>query len=419
MNNKHTSTIEDTLGCSKSRCYGDRNLRFFCTSPGSTSKAGGGCQLLTPLKLIAARPLRLGQVLLTTFFLFLLGNAGAVTAVETIAFTETQTDTQPTKRSVVAEVLVEAQDGGVMLLSDDGRIWMVQPEQIVSRFSDDEPLSPINDDAMAERMLKELPSGFSVYRTANYLVIHNTDESHVRQVATLFEQLYRVFFAYWKNQGWELDEPKFPLVALVLADHESFIDHAGGEIGDTANSLIGYYHLSSNRMTTFNVPNWERNIATIIHEATHQLAYNCGLQRRFADNPMWVSEGLAMFFEAPDRRNSRGWRGIGNVNRVNLKRWKQYVPRRPEESLATLLADDDRFRSPATASDAYAEGWALTYFLIKTMRDEYVEYMRTLSEGKPLVEQSERERIATFEKAFGMNLVEMDRKFTLYMRRVR
>ena len=46
-------------------------------------------------------------------------------------------------------------------------------------------------------------------------------------------------------------------------------------------------------MTTFNVPDWERNVATIIHEATHQLAYNSGMQRRYADNPMWVSEGLA------------------------------------------------------------------------------------------------------------------------------
>ncbi|WP_390622334.1 DUF1570 domain-containing protein [Novipirellula aureliae] len=356
----------------------------------------------------------------TIFFISLIGEAIPATAVENIVFTEPAVgDAQSIERSVVAEVLVEAQDGGVMLLSDDGRIWMVQPEQIIRRSSNNEALSPIDDNTMAERMLKELPSGFSVYRTANYLVIHNTDENHVRQVATLFEQLYRVFFAYWNNQGWKLNEPRFPLVALVLANHDAFIDHAGAEIGDTANSLIGYYHLSSNRMTTFNVPDWERNIATIIHEATHQLAYNCGLQRRFADNPMWVSEGLAMFFEAPDRRNSRGWRGIGNVNQVNLKRWKQYVPKRPEESLATLLADDDRFRSPATASDAYAEGWALTYFLIKTMRDEYVDYMRTLSEGKPLVEQNERERIATFEKAFGMTLVEMDKKFTLYMRRVR
>ena len=33
----------------------------------------------------------------------------------------------------------------------------------------------------------------------------------------------------------------------------------------------------------------ERTVATIIHEATHQLAFNSGLQVRFADNPLVVA----------------------------------------------------------------------------------------------------------------------------------
>ena len=235
----------------------------------------------------------------------------------------------------------------------------------------------------------------------------------------LFEQLYKNFFTYWKNQRWNLPKPEFPLVALVLRDHNAFLRHARGEIGDTADSVIGYYHLGSNRMTTYNVPNTERNVSTIIHEGTHQLAYNCGMQTRFADNPMWVSEGLATFFEAPDRRNPAKWRNIGRVNPVNLQRWRKYRPSRPSESLATLLADDDRFRNAATGSDAYGEGWALTYFLIKTRRPQYVNYLRKLSEGRPLAERTQRERIEMFESAFESTLVELDKAFLTYMRRVR
>jgi hypothetical protein len=134
---------------------------------------------------------------------------------------------------------------------------------------------------------------------------------------------------------------------------------------------------------------------------------------------MWVSEGLATFFESPDLRNPGRWRSIGRVNQVNLMRWRKYIGNRPQESLTTLLADDTRYRNPASAQDAYAEGWAMTYFLIKTRRSEYVDYLKALSEGKPLAERTQRERIDMFENAMKTTLVEIDKDFVDYMRRVR
>lgn len=322
-------------------------------------------------------------------------------------------------RVVAGEILIEAQDGGLMLQSDDGRIWTIQPEQITERSSSETPFKPLSADEMAKRMQDEMPQGFAVYQTAHYLIVHNTNDAYVRQVGLLFEQLYKGFYTFWKNQRWKLPEPKYPLVALVLADRNDFLKHAGTEVGDTAEMVIGYYHLSSNRMTTFNMPNLERNVATIIHEATHQLAYNCGVQQRFADNPMWVSEGLAMFFEAPDFKSISRWRGVGRVNRVNLIRWRNYLKTRPRESLATLLSDDSRLRKSNTATEAYAESWAFTYFLLKTRRTEYVNYLRRLSEGKPMAELSGRERIEMFETTFDTTLEKIDKSFLAYMRRVK
>ena len=345
-------------------------------------------------------------------------------AVETVRFRETGLSNgaplhRDGPRTVVGEILVEAHDGGLMLLSDDGRIWKIDPDQIVNRKSDESELVPITADAMERRMLDELPSGFRVFRTNDYLILHNTTDDYVRKVGTLFQQLYRGFFTYWKNQRWDLPAPEFPLVALVFATREDFIRYAAEDIGETANNVIGYYHLSSNRMTTYQVPNLERNVATIIHEATHQLAYNCGMQKRFADNPMWVSEGLAMYFESPDVSNPRKWRSIGRVNQVNLARWRRYLPRRPAESLVTLLADDSRYRNPSTAINAYGEGWALTYFLIKTKRKEYVEYLRRLSESRPLEARSKRQRIDMFEEAFGASVADIDKAMVAYLRRIR
>jgi hypothetical protein len=350
--------------------------------------------------------------------------AAPLCAVETVQFHQRGlTNGTPLRhggpRTVVGEILVEAQDGGLMLQSDDGRIWTIQPDQIVDRRSDDRPLVPITAEEIELRMLDEMPDGFTVYRTADYVIVHNTNEAYVREVGLLFQQLHRGFYTYWKNQRWDLPDPRFPLVALVFADRDDFLRHASEEIGQTAESVIGYYHLSSNRMTTFHVPNLERNVATIIHEATHQLAYNSGVQTRFADNPMWVSEGLATFFESPDLSNPRKWRSIGRVNQVNLARWRKYLPRRPEESLATLLADDRRYRNSASAVDAYAEGWALTYFLVKTRRQQYVQYLQRLSEGRPLAKRTKRERIEMFEDVFGTTVQQIDRALVHYMRRVR
>ena len=338
--------------------------------------------------------------------------AGDLDAVETVVF-----ESQGKIRNVTAEILVEAQDGGLMLQADDGRIWLVQPEEIKSRRSDDSKFQPVDVREMQRRMLEELPNGFRIHRTQHYLIVYNSNEAYAKRVGFLFEQLYKAFFAYWENQRWDLPEPEFPLVGFVLKDHRDFLRHARPEIGETANSLIGYYHLESNRVTTFNVPNWERNVATIIHEATHQLAYNCGLQRRFADNPMWVSEGLATFFESPDRRNPSRWQRVGRVNQVNLSRWRNYLPKRPSDSLMTLVTDDSRFRSDST--NAYAESWALTYFLIKTRREQYVAYLRALSQGKPLAERSQRERLELIESCFETKLGQLDRAFVAYMRGVR
>ena len=91
-------------------------------------------------------------------------------------------------------------------------------------------------------------------------------------------------------------------------------------------------------------PQAEPLVATIIHEATHQIAFNCGLQTRFADIPLWVSEGIAVYFETPDLTNSKGWKEIGAVNRPRLDRFREYLTRRPADSLSTLISDDTRLR---------------------------------------------------------------------------
>ncbi|MCP4811924.1 MAG: DUF1570 domain-containing protein, partial [Planctomycetaceae bacterium] len=166
-------------------------------------------------------------------------------------------------------------------------------------------------------------------------------------------------------------------------------------------------------------PAGERTVATVVHEATHQLAYNSGLQKRYTDNPFWVSEGMAIFFETPDLKSTKGWRTLGGVNRVNLFNFRKYLARRPGDSLQTLVSRDQRFQDPKLAADAYAEAWALNYFLLRTRKEQYAEYLRKLVIQPELTPANEERRIADFKAVFGGDLEALEAEFIRYIRRIR
>ncbi len=142
-------------------------------------------------------------------------------------------------------------------------------------------------------------------------------------------------------------------------------------------------------------------VATIVHEATHQVSFNCGLLKRYSNLPLWFAEGLAIYFEAPDPNGARGWRGIGKINHLRMATFRENLPQWNTARLASLLADDRRLRDPRSAIDAYADAWALTYYLIRYHRQEYTAYVKELASLEPLAEFTPDERIAMFQKHFG------------------
>jgi hypothetical protein len=126
-----------------------------------------------------------------------------------------------------------------------------------------------------------------------------------------------------------------------------------------------------------------------------------------------------VYFETPDLTSSRGWRNIGGVNRVRLADFLRYLPRRPRDSLQTLIRDNERFRHTQWAPAAYGEAWALNYFLVRKRLPQYVEYLKAISNKPPLIDDSPKERLAEFAKFFGDDLDRFDAEFLRYMRTVR
>jgi hypothetical protein len=159
-------------------------------------------------------------------------------------------------------------------------------------------------------------------------------------------------------------------------------------------------------------------VATVVHEATHQIAFNCGLQKRYADIPLWLCEGMAVYFEAPDLTSTRGWRGIGRVNYPRLETFRKNLPNWNDGTLAAMLRDSQRFRDPRTAADAYADAWALNYYLIKYEPKAYAEYLKALADKRPLIDDTPEERLAEFRAHFG-DLDTLEQEFLKQMTRVK
>ena len=150
-------------------------------------------------------------------------------------------------------------------------------------------------------------------------------------------------------------------MVVAFADRSSYEAAAERDLGDAVRNIVGYYNLKTNQVNMYDLtgaeslrgPGNRRGsqreitqmlsqraavplVATIVHEATHQIAFNCGLQTRLSDIPLWQCEGMAVYFEAPDLTSSRGWRGIGRVNYPRLETFRRNLPNWRRDSLVSL-----------------------------------------------------------------------------------
>ncbi len=124
-----------------------------------------------------------------------------------------------------------------------------------------------------------------------------------------------------------------------------------------------------------------------------------------------------MFFEVPDAKSNVLWGTIGKVNPFQLVQFRKFMANRPADSLTTLISDDSRFSGASEdVRAAYAESWALTYYLMKAQKKNFAAYLAELGQLKPLGETDPRQRMELFKKHFGSNLGKLDADFIKFMR---
>lgn len=352
--------------------------------------------------------------------------------------------------TTIGRVLVVAQDRSLLIQERTGEIHPVEAEMLLKATRNELPFIPMTQSELAESYLQRLPDGFQVRKTAHFVLFFKTSKDYARWYGVLLERLYAAFEKFWTKRGLKLTEPEFPLFCVLFPNSHEYHAFADAEGESVGTSVIAYYSYQTNRIVGYDLsgqeplaaagngsssasesgnflaftreilrqPNAEKQVATVIHEATHQLAHNRGLAARFGDVPLWFNEGIALFFESPNLKSEKGWSGIGQPNPFWLPYFKEYLARRPEGQIRQLLTNDSLFQAGDSVQEAYSESWTLTWFLIKTRPEKYLEFVRKMGAKPILIWDSGEERIADFESVFGP-VDELEKEFLRYVRRAR
>jgi hypothetical protein len=314
-------------------------------------------------------------------------------------------------------------DSLVRLLGRDGRLWEIHPSEAGEARQTGQRFRPFTAAELRAALQRELGARLEVTGTGHYLVAHPQGKGGYW--ADRFEDLYRSFVHYFRARGLTVREPEFPLVAVVWGTREEFARHAAEQGYPPPPGLLGYYSVATNRISLFDIDSgkpskegWKQNAATIIHEATHQTAFNTGIHSRYTLPPRWLAEGLGMLFEAPGVYDSRHFdHQPERVNRQRLSQFRRYAQRRPAGTLLELIGSDRLFQ--ARPDDAYAEAWALSFYLVETQPRKYCEYLKRTAALPAFAPYPSARRLADFTAIFGGNLRHLEAQYLEYVARLK
>lgn len=303
----------------------------------------------------------------------------------------------------------------LLMLRRDGRLSFlpVKSDKDYSKISNG--FRPYTANEVKSKLRKEFDSKYQVSATQNFVVVHPKGDYNVW--AMPFQRLYERFKLYFRSRGFQLQQPQFPMVAVVLKSRADF-DRFLRKYHEYDSQILGYYSRISNRIITYDQSEgkgtrgsgWFFNADTIIHEATHQTAFNTGVHSRYAANSRWISEGLAMMFEAPGINNSmRYHRQSDRINRGRLTDLKSFLSKdQLKGTVAEIVLRDDIFRSDP--QKAYALAWGLTFFLSEKMPSKYQRFLRSDAQRSDFQNFSARQRANAFAKAFGSDFKGLEKR---------
>jgi hypothetical protein len=315
-------------------------------------------------------------------------------------------------------------DQKVCLLARDGQFWEFSPDDAANYRKTASYFSPYSAREMQDRLEAEFGRRMEVTVTGHYVVVHPAGQAEVW--AERFEQMFREFVHDFGVRGISTKQPELPLVAIVFTRQEDLLQYAVRDGVRLSADVLGYYSPKTNRVALFDfgagrttAADWRQNAATVIHEASHQVAFNAGVHNRFAPTPRWLAEGLGTMFEARGVWNAQDFPSQSDrINRGRLAQFKQYAATRHKSgTIQELIASDRLFEQDPAA--AYAESWALTFYLAETQSRAYADYLKKAADRPAFATYSAAQRLADFVAAFGDDWLMLDARLARFIEELR
>lgn len=383
------------------------------------------------------------------FILLLIRSVSAVVYVEVRNKDSERTqEEQSDDRIVISGRLIadyRTDQNGLVALEDQfGKIHVIHAEEILKFSEDDLAFAPESRKAMEDELLRELGEGFRAWSSSHFVFIYNTSDGYVRWCGKLFESLYDAFERYQSRKGLNLKNPDVPMIVILFGSKKEFLDFAEKDAPGATN-IVAYYHRLNNRIVLYDlsevesaIPEKRRsarsfqkvdailsrpqaafNVATIVHEATHQISFNRGMFPRSGPFSLWLSEGVSMYFEVPDSSSSRGWSHRGVSDKPNYYRLKVLKGSRRsagKDFLQDLIKETNYMEN---VQFSYAASWALFFYLNEKAPKKLAKYIDFLNTKPPFTVYSPEDRIADFEKFFGNDWNDFYRNFDRFFQNLR
>ncbi|HVZ94215.1 MAG TPA: DUF1570 domain-containing protein [Phycisphaerales bacterium] len=302
-------------------------------------------------------------------------------------------------------------------------VLALRPHGPASVFAASDSPEVSADEKQVTETIELLGPTFTRLDTEHFVVLSDCERSWTQARAHLLERAYHQFTRMTERLGMPARAPDHKLLCVLINDYEAYKSFARSRDNVTAPWVAGYYASYSNRAVFYNdatSPRFEKargdgtilpaqarqldaqamevTISKTLHEATHLIAFNRGLQSRAHQAPFWITEGLAACFESvtpnqafgPDHAVERREKEFDDVVRE-----QRLIPLSALVAMNNAPPDDDE-----TASVMYAESYALFRYLYRYKRAALAGYFRDLLEAAPGL-NSPAKHTRMFEARFG------------------
>lgn len=335
-----------------------------------------------------------------------------ITSADTFAYS----DEDGAQQTVEARLLGSGQDMHA-LIKADGQILVIPQAAVDKREPRDGP-APIAPSEM-EDVLKQRfdPELLRIQTNKEFVVaflaagpLDRRSETRVkgflRKTTRFMNNVDTVFTRFARDMRFPLQDPEFPLVALVFESDDDFnkfaVENTGGQ-GLSAGRISGFYSGITNWLAirldecrTFRVP---------LHEAIHQQMYNRVFQR-LAPVPKWFDEGIATGFE------NNGEKVDVHPAKINSQyAWLARNLSADDVSWADIVDDDASFEGDILAAESYIEAWSLHWMLVTEHEESYRAYVQRLAARTPLEDLPAEKRSEQFQEVFGQSVAGIAREF--------